>query len=85
MEAMLGQKKNKVIRLIYYASQTLNDTQKNYTTIEKELLTVVFAVEKFKSYIVGSKVTLHIDHSSIKYLMMKKDVKSLLIRWVLLI
>lgn len=70
---MLGQRKDKVVHPIYYASKTLNKAQENYTTIEKELLSVVFAIQKFGSYIVGSKVTIHSDHSSIRYLMAKKD------------
>jgi hypothetical protein len=57
----------------------------NYATTEKEFLAVIFACDKFRSYIVDSKVTMHTDHSSIKYLMNKKDAKSRLIRWVLLL
>ncbi|TYK01096.1 Retrovirus-related Pol polyprotein from transposon 17.6 [Cucumis melo var. makuwa] len=51
--AMLGPKKDKVIYLIYYASKTLNEAQKNYTTTKKELLAVVFAIDKFRSYIIA--------------------------------
>ena len=53
--AMLGQKKDKVIHSIYYASKTLNEAQENYRTTEKKLLAVVFLIEKYRSYIVGSK------------------------------
>ena len=66
---MMDQKKNKVIHPIYYVSKNLNDAQENYNTAEKELLAVVFAVEKFRSYIVDSKVTVHTNYSAIKYLM----------------
>ena len=45
----------------------------------------MFACEKFRSYIVDSKVTIHTDHAAIKYLMEKKDAKPRLIRWVLLL
>ncbi|KAF8115357.1 hypothetical protein N665_0028s0019 [Sinapis alba] len=45
--AVLGQKKDKKLHAIYYASRTLDDAQRNYATIEKELLAVVFAFEKF--------------------------------------
>jgi len=34
--------------VIYYASETIIDAQKNYSTIEKELLAVVFALDKFR-------------------------------------
>ena len=66
-------------------SQTLNDAQLNYATIEKELLEIVFAFDKFRPYLIWNKVIVHIDHSTIKYLMTKKDAKPRLIRWVLLL
>ncbi|XP_022894115.1 uncharacterized protein LOC111408604 [Olea europaea var. sylvestris] len=64
---------------------TLNDAQINYATIEKELLAVVFAFNKFRSYLVGSKVVVYTDHAALKYLMTKKDAKLRLIHWVLLL
>ena len=66
-----------------YASQTLNDAQFNYATIEKELLAVVFDFDKFRPYLIGNKVIVFTKNSAIKYLMTKKDVKPRLIRWVL--
>ena len=83
--AILGQRKNKQFQHIYYASRTLNETQQNYTTTEKELLAVVFAFEKFCSYLLLSKVIVYTDHSTLKYLMAKKDAKPRLIRWILLL
>ncbi|GKA15471.1 reverse transcriptase domain-containing protein, partial [Tanacetum coccineum] len=53
--AVLGQKKDKYFRPIHYASKTLSDAQTNYTVTEKELLAVVYAFEKFQSYLVLSK------------------------------
>jgi hypothetical protein len=53
--------------------------------MEKELLVVVFAFEKFISYIVNSKVIVYTDHAAIKYLLSKKDAKPRLIRWILLL
>ncbi|CAN6686515.1 unnamed protein product [Malus baccata var. baccata] len=44
--AVLGQRKDRLPQVIYYASRTLNDAQLNYATIEKELLAVVFALDK---------------------------------------
>ncbi|PIN26423.1 DNA-directed DNA polymerase [Handroanthus impetiginosus] len=83
--AVLGQRRDKIFRSIYYASKTLNDAQLNYTTIEKELLAVVFAFDKFRSYLVGTKVIVYTDHAAIRYLIEKKDAKPRLIRWVLLL
>ncbi|KAK1628223.1 hypothetical protein QYE76_002538 [Lolium multiflorum] len=65
--------------------KTLDAAQRNYATTEKELLVVVFACDKFRPYIVDSKVTIHTDHAAIRYLMTKKDAKPRLIRWVLLL
>jgi hypothetical protein len=83
--AVLGQQIDKKLNVIHYASKTLDATQKNYATTEKEFLAVVFACDKFRTYIVDSKVTIHTDHATIRYLMEKKDAKPRLIRWVLLL
>ncbi|KAL4302322.1 hypothetical protein GQ457_10G009070 [Hibiscus cannabinus] len=83
--AVLGQRKGKIFHPIYYASKTLNDAQVNYTTTEKEMLAVIFAFDKFRSYLIGTKVMVHTDHSAIKYLLSKKDAKPRLIRWILLL
>nr|XP_016483010.1 PREDICTED: uncharacterized protein LOC107803755 [Nicotiana tabacum] len=68
---------------IYYACRTLNGAQLNYTLTEKEMLAVVFAFHKFRSYLIGSKVIVYTDHDALRYLIDKKESKSRLIRWVL--
>jgi hypothetical protein len=78
---VLGQRMEGRVHAIYYASKTLNEAQLNYATMEKELLAVVFAYEKFRSHIVDSKVIVYINHTAIKYLLAKKDAKPRLIRW----
>jgi hypothetical protein len=83
--AILGQRVDNKLNVIHYASKTLDAAQKNYATTEKEFLAVVFACDKFRCYIVDSKVTIHTNHAAIRYLMTKKDVKPRLIRWVLLL
>ena len=85
MGAVLGQRKEKIFKAIYYASRTFNEAQENYSTTEKEMLAIVFACEKFRPYILGSHIIVHIDHAAIKYLISKKEAKPRLIRWVLLI
>ena len=82
---VLGQKRDWIFQVIYYSSRTLNDAQLNYATTEKDLLAIVFAFDKFWPYLIGNKVIVHTDHSAIKYLMVKKNAKSRLIRWVLLL
>ena len=85
MGVVLGQKAEKVFKAIYYARKTFNEAKENYSTTEKEMLAIVFACEKFRSYILGSHVIIHTDHVAIKYLMAKKEAKPRLIRWVLLL
>ena len=85
MRAVLGQRTKKMFKAIYYAIKTFNEAQENYSTIEKKMLTMVFACEKFKPYILGSHVIIRIDHAVIRYLMAKKDAKPTLIRWVLVL
>ncbi|KAL5549093.1 hypothetical protein UlMin_004324 [Ulmus minor] len=83
--AVLGQRVNRLPYVIYYASKTLTDAQLNYSTTEKELLAVVFALDKFRSYLIGSKIIVYSDHAALKYLLSKKDAKARLIRWILLL
>ena len=82
---VLGQKRERIFQVIHYASRTLNDAQLNYFTTKKELLAIIFSFDKFKPYLISNKVIVHTNHSAIKYLMTKKDAKSRLIRWVLLL
>ena len=85
MDVVLGQRTDNQFRAIYYASKTFNEAQENYSTTEKEILAMVFACEKFRPYILGSHVILHIDHVAIKYLMENKDANPRLIIWMLLL
>nr|GFA86381.1 retrovirus-related Pol polyprotein from transposon 17.6 [Tanacetum cinerariifolium] len=83
--AVLGQRHEKHFMPIHYASKTMTDAESNYTTTEKEMLAVVYAFEKFRSYLIMNKSIVHTDHSDLKYLFAKKDTKARLLRWVLLL
>ncbi|GKB04584.1 reverse transcriptase domain-containing protein [Tanacetum coccineum] len=83
--AVLGQRKEKYFWPIHYASKTLSNAQTYYTTTKKELLVVVCAFEKFRSYLVLSKTIVYTDHSTLKYLFAKQDAKPRLLRWILLL
>nr|GFA50781.1 reverse transcriptase domain-containing protein [Tanacetum cinerariifolium] len=83
--AVLGQRHEKHFKPIHYASRTMNDAQTNYTITEKEMLAVVYEFEKFRSYLIMNKSIVHTDHSALKYLFAKKDAKTRLLRWVLLL
>ena len=81
----MGQTKDRKHHAISYASKTLSGPQLNYATTEKELLAAVFAINKFRSYLVGANVIVYTDHAALKYLLTKKDAKPRLIRWILLL
>ena len=81
--AVLGQREDKKPFVIYYASKTLDSTQSFYTTTEKEFLAIVFSLDKFRSYIVGSPIIIFTGHVALKYLLSKQDTKPCLIRWIL--
>src|SRR6185295_5563555 len=82
---VLGQKDARASHVIHYASMTLNGAQRNYSTTEKEMLAIVFALEKFRQYLLGTKVIVYTDHAALRYLLTKKDSKPRLIRWILLL
>ncbi|GJY95962.1 reverse transcriptase domain-containing protein [Tanacetum coccineum] len=83
--AVLGQRHEKHFMPIHYASKTMNEAKSHYTTTEKEMLAVVYAFEKFRSYLILNKSIVYTDHSALKYLFAKKDSKARLLRWVLLL
>nr|GEZ13440.1 reverse transcriptase domain-containing protein [Tanacetum cinerariifolium] len=83
--AVLGQRVEKHFRPIHYASKTMNQAEMNYTTTKKEMHAVVYAFENFWSYLIMNKSIVYIDHSALKCLFAKKDVKARLLRWILLL
>nr|GEY82811.1 reverse transcriptase domain-containing protein [Tanacetum cinerariifolium] len=83
--AVLGKRIEKHFRPIYYASKTMNQAEANYTTTEKEMLAVVYAFKKFRSYLIINKSIVYTDHSALKYLFAKKDAKARLLHWILLL
>ena len=81
--AVLGQRVEGKPYVVYYASKTLNEAQRNYTTTEKEFLAVVYALDKFRFYLIGLDIVIFTDHLALKYLLTKQNSKARLIRWVL--
>lgn len=77
--------KREIFLFLYYAIKTLDVSQTNYIIIEMEMLALVYAFNKFKSYLMGTKVIVHTNHTAIRYLFNKKNAKARLIRWVLLL
>nr|GEZ32094.1 reverse transcriptase domain-containing protein [Tanacetum cinerariifolium] len=74
--AVLGQRQDKHFRRIHYASKTMTEAESNYTTTKKEMLAMVYAFEKFRSYSIMNKSIVYTDHSALKYLFAKKDSKA---------
>ncbi|KAL8116576.1 hypothetical protein AgCh_022923 [Apium graveolens] len=78
-------KKDGKLNAIYDTSKTVDGAQIKYAITEKELLAVVYTTEYFQSYLVGSKVIVHIDPVTLKYFLSKNDAKPPLIHWILLL
>ncbi|GJY32198.1 reverse transcriptase domain-containing protein [Tanacetum coccineum] len=70
--AVLGQRIEKHFRPIHYASKTMTKAELNYTTTEKEMLAVVYAFEKFRSYLIMNKSVVYTDHSALRILFSNK-------------
>jgi hypothetical protein len=83
--AVLGETKDKKHHAIACASKTLTGPQLNYSTTKKELLAIFYAIDKFRSYLLGANVIVYTDHADLKYLLTKKDANPRLIRWSLLL
>ena len=82
---VLGQKSQHLENAIYYISKSLHGPELNYTVTEKELLAVVYALNKFRHYITRYPIFVYTNHATIKYLMKKPSITSRLARWLLLL
>ena len=72
-------------RPVYYASQMLKAPEKNYTVTKREALGMIFALEKFRHYLLGNKVVFHVDHQALLFLVNKPKLEGRLARWMLLL
>jgi len=82
--AFLGQREGHIPYAIYFVSKNLSPTEVNYTVTEKEFLSVVHAINKFKHYITRYGVFVHTDHSAIGFLMNKPVTNARVTRCLLL-
>ena len=78
--AVLSQRVRKIPHVIAYTSRTLDSAHANYTTIEKVLLAIIFTLDKFRAYLLRTKVTIFSDHAALKFLLKKPNVKPKLIK-----
>lgn len=79
--AVLSQNKDGADLPCAYASRTLNETEMNYSTIEKELLAIVWATKYFRPYLYGRKFKIFTDHKPLQWLFSMKEPNSKLLRW----
>jgi hypothetical protein len=86
LECVLSQKDDKNFdHPIYFASRQLIAAEKNYTTTEREALGMIFAVQKFRHYLLDYPFVFYVDHDALKYLINKPNLSGRLARWVLLL
>ena len=69
--------------MIDHVRRTLEEAQGNYVNTKKEFLETIFALEKYRSYLINSKMIVLIDQATLKHLLKKSNYKSRFIRWVL--
>nr|GEV15640.1 hypothetical protein [Tanacetum cinerariifolium] len=69
---VLGKRHEKHFRPIHYASKTMTEAESNYTTTKKEMLAVVYAFEKFRSYLIMNKSVVYMDHSALNISFLRK-------------
>jgi hypothetical protein len=82
---VLGKKEDQLSYDIYFIIKNMSPTELNYTVTEKEFLVVVYAINKFRYYIMGYEVFVHTDHFAIKFLMNKPITNGRITRWLLLL
>jgi hypothetical protein len=70
--------------LIVYASKLLNKVEKNYTTINREDLEMVYALHKFNFFLLGNKFVFYVVHMAFVYLVNKPQVFRRIAKWLLL-
>lgn len=85
ISVVLGQKVDSIEHVIYFINKNLQGAESNYTVTEKEVLAVIYVLNKFKHYIIGYEIFFHTNHSAIKYLVNKTTISGKLARWLLLV
>ncbi|MGR0295383.1 RNase H-like domain-containing protein, partial [Klebsiella pneumoniae] len=67
---------------VAFASRVLQKAEENYSTIEKELLSIVWASQHFKPYLYGSKFILQTDHKPLTWVFSMKNGNSRIMKWI---
>ena len=72
-------------RPMYYSSRKLSAAERNYSTTEREALRMIYSINMFRHYLLVKKVTFHVDHAALLYLVSKQTLTGKLTRWMLLL
>ena len=83
--AILFQIQDGTEKVIYYASCKLNRAQENYSATERECFGIIWAIKKFRHYLIGSEFLVQTDHHGLCWLMSIRDPSGRLCRWSLLL
>ena len=73
------------LRVIAYASRVFKGAEHHYSTSEKEIIAIVYALKQFRYYIYGTHFEIHTDHQALSFLLKCKVTNSRLLRWILAI
>ena len=71
--------------LIYFSNRQLSATKNNYLVTEHERLGMIYSFQKYRHYLLDYKVTFHIDHDTLKYIVNKSQLSGRIARWILLL
>jgi len=83
--ALLAQNiKWKRYQLVVYVFKLFNNVKQNYCSIKVGALTMVFALHKFKHYLLENKIVFYVDHMALIYLVNKPHVSRIIVRWLIL-
>lgn len=79
--AWVGQEHDKELKIIYFGSRSLSKSEFNYSTTKLELLGIIFAIDKFHSYLVRGKFERRTDHRGLIYLVTQKHPNAMIMGW----
>ena len=80
--AVISQRQDGDEKVIAYASRVLEDRERRYSTIKKEMLAMVYAIKHFSHYLYGRPFTVRTDHNALKWFQSFKEPEGQVARWL---
>jgi len=80
--AVLFQEKNDTKKYISFVARSLSSSERNYGATQRELLAIIFALDKFRDYVYGRRFRLYTDHRSLVYLFTQKQQNYMINKWI---